>query len=283
MSAKIDIQKIQIGDQFHLFLEAKGPEKQLHIQWPTLPEIKGVEVMDTGSLDSALIGKQIIYKQKYTLTSFDSGNFSIPPIEFINAKTDSLFTDSIPFQVTTLAVDTSAPFKPIKEIIEVKKNWWAFWPYYLVGTILLFSISYLIFRFIKRRKNKKHLQSQNPESPMDKAIRLLGMLKEQGIEESIEGQKHYYSELTHILREFIEKVLHVSVSEMTTEELLKAAKKNVKLKGVRPELKHIFQTADLAKFAKAQPVTTESDHCWKEAVYIIKKINKEQQEDSSQQ
>ncbi|HTO14857.1 MAG TPA: hypothetical protein VLZ83_03765 [Edaphocola sp.] len=283
VSAKTDAKQIQIGDQFHLFLEAKVLDNKFHIQWPSFPKIKGIEIVNTGSVDSAYVGKQIIYKQKLTLTSFDSGAYLIPALEFKTVGQtlidQSEFTDSIQLFVGTIAVDTTAAYKPIKEIILVSKNWWAYWPYFL-GAIIIFAVlSYLFILLFKKLKQRKQYKRAHPESPSQKAIRLLKNLKSNS-DQRIEGQKQYYSELTQILREYIEKVYAISISEMTTEELMKSMKKDNRLRGVRPEIKHIFQTADLAKFAKAHSGIEKREQCWTEAVYIVNKIDKEQKEGS---
>ena len=61
--------------------------------------------------------------------------------------------------------------------------------------------------------------------------------------------KEYQSELTFIIREYLEKRFHVNALEMTTDEIMRAVPEEV-----NPDnLKNILQIADMVKFAKANP------------------------------
>jgi hypothetical protein len=69
-TAKSDARQIEIGDQFHLFLEVHVPNGSGKLSWAKIPEMQGLEIVDTGTVDSALNGKDLIYKQKLTLYGF---------------------------------------------------------------------------------------------------------------------------------------------------------------------------------------------------------------------
>ena len=69
--------------------------------------------------------------------------------------------------------------------------------------------------------------------------------------------KEYYTELTDIIRIYIEDRFNTPAMELTTDELLYKAKMHKSLQPYRQLLETILTTADLAKFAKAQPLPEE--------------------------
>ncbi len=73
--------------------------------------------------------------------------------------------------------------------------------------------------------------------------------------------------------------------EQTTDELLALLKKQTEsraeLRKVRPELKLILRTADLAKFAKANPRPEEQNACMTAALEVIKRTQFKPEEGAS--
>ncbi len=272
-TAKTDAKQIEIGDQFHLFLEVQVPNGSGKLSWAKLPEMQGLEIVDTGTVDSALNGKDLIYKQKLTLTGFDSGIYVIPAFDFPvvepSGNVVNIQTDTLSLVVQTIPVDTTAAIKPIKDIEEVERDWWVYWPWFLAGLAACVVLVFLLIRIFKAISRKRKAP-KNVEKPDQKALRLLQELKTMPLEGE-DGQKQYFSMLTQVVKDYIEARYGISIAEMTTDELLKVAKQNSELRPLRTELKLIFRTADLAKFAKATPGTEAQDLCLDAAVLLVRK------------
>lgn len=279
-TVKSDARQIEIGDQFHLFLEVQVPNGSGKLSWAKIPEMQGLEIVDTGTVDSALNGKDLIYKQKLTLTGFDSGVYVIPAFDFplveASGNTLNIQTDTLSLSVSTLPVDTAAAIKPIKDIEEVEKDLWSYWPWFLAGlvacTVLVFLLIWIFKTISRKRKAPKDV-----EKPDQKALRLLQELKAMPFEGE-DGQKQYFSMLTQVVKDYIEARFGISIAEMTTDELLKVTKQNSELRSLRTELKLIFRTADLAKFAKATPGTEAQGECLDAAVLLVRKTPMEREE-----
>ncbi len=279
-TAKSDARQIEIGDQFHLFLEIQVPNGSGKLSWAKIPEMQGLEIVDTGTVDSALNGRDLIYKQKLTLTGFDSGVYVIPAFDFplveASGNIVNIKTDTLNLVVSTIPVDTTAAIKPIKDIEEVEKDWWSYWPWFLAGlaacTLLVFLLIWIFKAISRKRKAPK-----NVEKPDQKALRLLQELKAMPFEGE-DGQKQYFSMLTQVVKDYIEARFGISIAEMTTDELLKVTKQNNELRPLRAELKLIFRTADLAKFAKATPGTEAQGECLAAAVLLVRKTPMEREE-----
>jgi hypothetical protein len=281
--ARVDAQQIAIGDQFHLFLEVSLNNDDGKIQWPTSLEFEGLEVVDKGRLDSLIDGKSIIYKQKIQLTGFDSGIYAIPPITFLVLKPDGntqqYFSDSFLIFVNAVPVDLQAPFKAEKDIEMVAPAWWYHWPKYLMALGIAASLVGLYWFLRKFRKVKKS-KPQSVELPFEKSLRRLNQIHHQEYVGE-QGEKEYYTLLTDILRDYIEEQFRLNIAELTTDELLQVLKKDKRLSAIRKEMKLIFQTADLAKFAKAQPGFQMQNQIWDSAYSVIQKTKMMPQEGSA--
>ncbi|MBW7912293.1 MAG: hypothetical protein H3C54_00980 [Taibaiella sp.] len=262
IKAQIDARQIVVGDQLRLFIEAKT-DKDEKLVWATIPDtFNSLEVVEKGKIDTTTENGKAIYKQRLLITGWDSGMFVIPSFTFTSVPNGgnpyTISSDSFTIMVQTVPVDTTKPFKPIVDIMEVKTTWRDYIWYILGGLLALGLIAFVIYYFLKNKGVKappppppKHI-----ETPTEKALRLLLELEQKQLWQH-DHVKQYYTELTDILRSYIEERFNTPAMELTTDELLLVAKRH------RDMLKHydalaiILQTADMAKFAKAQPLPQE--------------------------
>ena len=73
-----------------------------------------------------------------------------------------------------------------------------------------------------------------------------------------EDQKTYYTRLTDTLRKYIEERFGFNAMEMTTTEIIARLREN-KDQAMIQELRELFETADLVKFAKYSTLINEND------------------------
>jgi hypothetical protein len=279
--------KIVIGDQVGLFLEVKPNSKSDKVQWATMPDsIKGLEIVEKGKIDTIVSGNTYSLKQRLLVTGFDSGRYYIPSFQFqitTNGQAAAYATDSIPIEVQTVAVDTAKAFKPIKEIIAVKFSIWEYWKEMLAAVILIAFIVFLFVYFVKNKKTKIPIKETKAplEKAHEKALRLLSELKGKQYMQQGKG-KEYFTEMSDILRTYLEERYDITAMEQTTDELLALLKKQTdnkaELRKVRPELKLILRTADLAKFAKANPLPDEYEDCYAAAMEVIRRTQFKEEE-----
>lgn len=83
VDASIDSLQLLIGEQAKVKLEISMDAKQ-KLQLPFLRDtlVKGVEILDIAKPDTQMLndGKRMLIKQEYTITSFDSALYYLPPI-----------------------------------------------------------------------------------------------------------------------------------------------------------------------------------------------------------
>lgn len=261
VNARIDARKITVGDRVRLFIEVKADTTACRVEWAAIPDtFNSLEVVEKGKLDTLVQGKEATYKQRLLLTGFDSGLFQVPAFQFavrpLSGSPYVIQTDSFPLWVQTVAVDTTKAFKPIKGIMEVKATWRDYIEYIAGGAGLILLLGLLIWYLMSRKKKQPPVPDGPKETPQEYALRLLSELEAKQLWQN-QKVKDYYVELTDIVRDYIEARFDTAAMELTTDELLHKAQRHKELRAYYELLSVILRTADLAKFAKAQPLPEE--------------------------
>jgi len=267
VKARIETSQIRIGEQFNLRISVNETE---NVILPKL-ELKGLEVIDSVSLDT--LNHMLI--QKYIITGFDSGAFYIPQQQ-VYVKNQAYLTDSMLVNVATVAIDTTKVKKfPIKAI---KAEPYTFDDFKIYIYILLIALAIIIFWIywfvIRKRKMKEEKPTYKALPPYEEAIYKLNELDEKLLWQN-NKVKEYYSELTEIVRGYIERELKVPALEKTTDEILETLKDFNETETISApketinKLKELLQEADLVKFAKSKPLAIEIEEDRKDAELVI--------------
>jgi hypothetical protein len=91
---------------------------------------------------------------------------------------------------------------------------------------------------------------------------------------SSEDQKNYYTRLTDALRKYIEERFHFNAMEMTSSEIIARLQESDD-KQMIDELRELFTTADLVKFAKYSTLINENDANLMSAIEFINETKQE--------
>ncbi len=291
-TASLDSANILIGDQVKLFLEIDHP-KNVKIEFPQVPdtiqnliEVLGRSKVDTFEMDDKDLMKQI---QSFTITSFDSGSYRIPPYWFsfeTNGIIDSVPSNGVTLNVYSMQVDTtkgptdikmpySAPLT-LKEVIP-----------YILGVILIGAIIFLVLYSIKRKKKNQPIfaRPQKPKEPAHIiALRELNRIKNEKLWQK-DKTKQYYSEITDALREYIEDRFEISAMEKTTDEILQSFRYRKDLLGEKSfnNLSQILSLADLVKFAKYKPLPDDDNLTLVNSYFFVNDTKKEEQKKAEAQ
>ncbi len=280
---KTDTTKIRIGEQINYKIIVDKSEDIIFpkLQLDSLQHLEVVKDFDIDTVKNKII-------KKYTITSFDSGRFAIPP-QRIRYKNKTYKTDSIWIDVATVAVDTiKQPLYPIKAVqhatLTLKDYVLNYW-YFLFALLWLVIIWYVFFRK-KETTEEKYAKLIAKIPPFELAKKQLVELDQKQLWQN-NKVKEYYSELTDILRNYIEKELQVPAMESTTIELINELKtddiwkKLENPKETLTKLNDLLKESDLVKFAKMKPVADEIREHRKETDTILlglKPIKEEIQE-----
>lgn len=256
VTAKVDTTNIRIGEQFNYQVSVENADKGIVFVPLHLDSLHRIEIVDSLNIDT--LKNRLI--QKYVLTSFDSGRYVIPP-QPVYIWNQPYYTDSIPINVATVAVDTlKQKMYPIKAIYSEPYTFDDFKSYlwWILGALILLA---LIIYFVKRRKKTpEEIIASLP--PYEQAIERLKELDSKQLWKK-DKVKEYYIELTDIIRSYIERELNIPALESTTDELMEtisdfnsASKLNIPAETIE-KLKRLLSEADLVKFAKFKPLINE--------------------------
>jgi len=284
VSAKLDTATIALGDQTILRLNATLPING-KVDFPALSDTisSKVQLIDIGKLDTLKDeGNPSKWKlsRAYTITSFDAGIQTIPSFTFTTAEGE-LKTESLPLQVQAVAVDTTKAVYDIKQPLTVTYGLldWLKDNAVLVslGIVVLLLIIGLWYYIRKRKKDSPVVVQVEPSvSAYERALSKLKLLEDQELWQK-DQVKLYHSELTDIIREFLEKRYQIRAMEQTSDEIF-ACLSHMEI----PEqnwnrLRQVLTLADLVKFAKEKPLNTDNEQSMENAISFVKEageINK---------
>ncbi|HNR20872.1 MAG TPA: hypothetical protein PKN75_13720 [Bacteroidia bacterium] len=280
-SATLDTSVILIGQQTKLHLVVTHP-KSVQVQFPFVPDtLSKVEFISKSKIDTiSSDANNITRKQDITLTAWDSGFYVITPFIFTykNAgDTTSLTAETQPLLLTTnvIPVDTTKAIRDITKPIAVGLSWQEMLPYIIAALAVLLIIG--IIYYLKKRKVAVP-EIITPKIPLKPAhiiaIAELDALKEEKLWQ--QGYfKQYHTRITEIIRAYLGRRYNVDALEMTTDDILNHSQINHLNNTNFEQVKYLLQLADLAKFAKAQPLALENEQALSSA-YLFVDATKEQ-------
>ena len=290
--AKLDTVAMLIGDQVKLTLGFSVPKEYI-TSWPVIPDtiLGHLQVISRSRIDTTWSSdkKVISLQQKLLLTSFDSGFFAIPAIRFyykIPPDTTIRFeqAQTMFLRVNTLAVDTTKEIKPIKGPFHIPLSFREILPWILLG-LLVVAIGFVIFYIIRKREKAEPIFRVRPKIrllPHEIALMEFEKLR---VKKLWEGGmiKQYHSELTDILRKYIEDRFQCKAMESTTGEILDDLKDKGDLEqSVLQDLGQILTLADMVKFAKLQAVGTENEESLVNAIGFVNSTIPKMKEESEE-
>lgn len=277
ISTEIDTTFIKIGEQvqWKVTVDIDSTDFVIFPEGQTFSPLETVEAYAT---DTTRNKDRVTLQKIYALTQFDSGAYKLPS-QRIDINGTGFMTDSSLINVATVPVDTlNQKMYDIKPIINVEKSNYTFWKYLLIGLLILLILGGLFYWFVLRKKPLTEEEKVALLPPYDRA--LLELKKLENSKYLIQDEyKQYYSELTTIVRSYLEEDAHVTALESTTGQLiekLELLKDAGELKlddDTIKQFQQILQTADLVKFAKNKPSTTVAEQDRKLVEQIVEKTH----------
>lgn len=254
--AGLDSTQMLIGQQTKLFFEftqKKGDVIVAPIFSDTI--VQGLEIVEPLKSDTSINNDGVmVVKQSYTVTSFEDTLVYIPPYPFVSGD-DTVWSKSLslkviqPFQIDT----TKQEIADIKDVMSPLFNWKALFKmllWTLLGLALL-TAAWFIWRKFYRPKVKGEVKEKLPDlPPYVIAVQKLDKIKQEKLWQQ-NRHKEYHTQVTDVIREYIEYTFDVPAMEMTTDEiLLHLNHLRFEQKSSWLSLQQLLQLADLVKFAK---------------------------------
>ena len=264
IEASIDSTILMIGQQSLLHLNITADQGKV-LQLPVLTDTitAGVEVLNNGKIDTFLLdNNRMQLRQSFMVTSFDSALYYIPPFKVIDGV-DTVFSNSLALKVATYPIDAPDEI----EIFDIKEAWkppfvFSDYIWWFIAPLLLLLAglaAWLIARYL--RKHRKEYVEITPEMLIpahELALKALDEIKQEKIWH--QGRvKEYYTQLTDVLRGYLENRYDIDAMEMTSSEIIESVRDIKEARPIFDRFKELLMTADFVKFAKYTPALDENE------------------------
>ncbi len=252
-SATLDRDKILLGEQITVELKVENINTQSSplLTWFSLPDTANhIEIVKRLPIDTVVVNGTTTYVQNIILTSFDSGDWKLPPLYVLlqnsNNKSDTLAANELSIEVLPVDVSNMQQYHPMKDIIDVDVQ-----PDYLpiAGAILLVLLAGVAvwYFFFKKKNEKLSLQPVAARSLFETTIEQLEKLQKEN-----PPLQPFYTKLDEICRMFFQHQLHIRALQLTSDELMLQLNVYVKPEARTP-FYQLLRLVSAVKFAKYQP------------------------------
>lgn len=282
VKAELDSTQIRIGDQTVFALSITAP-KGIAIKTPKYEVGKnlsaGMEIVEIAGDTIDVDNDRQQINQRLTITAWDEGTYNINPQKIkIGGKEYS--TDKKILKVITMEVDTLHPeqMKPAKDVMDNPFSWLEWLP--LLGWLLVVAALVVVLRYLRKmiRENRRlfpNVLKKKKLLPHEKALQSIEEIKREELEKSVD-QKTYYTRLTDTLREYLEERFSINAKEMTSGEIVDQLMAEEDMTKV-DELRELFLTADLVKFAKYSTANNENAMYLANVAQFVEETKSEEQ------
>ena len=244
LTAVVDKNNILLGEPFHV--QIKGSFAKDQQTWLTIDTLPHFEVLERSAIDTQANYLGITLTQTFTLTSWDSGRWQIPPFE-----AGRLHSAPVAISVSfTSPFDPNQPYHDVKDIIEVKKPLASTWYWYLVFGLILVLLFLLFFPKEKKAPAGKFVSD---EGAYKKALRELDQLKQSG-----PTTDELYTSMIYIFREYLHRRRNIYSYSKTTDDLAIQLSSLELQRPVYQKLVQALRLSDLVKFARFSPTGEEN-------------------------
>ena len=252
--------RIEADENLHIYLDPIDRSEHEHLEVDK-PQVKRIKSED------APTGKAH-YEVTYPLRAFTTGTHTLPPItiKYTGADGDSgsIQTPAYLFGVRAVKPSSDAEMKGIKGPWSVPPNWFL---YILVVFLVIVAIGAISFVYVRRRAKPMDLQSEvlSQRQPHEIAYEQLNRIE--GMNWVAQGEmKVCHTEISHVIRQYIDARYHIPALELTTQELLD----RLQPEDIPKELvRQFFTNCDLVKFARYSPTKPEAHERMEEARRIV--------------
>jgi len=272
--ASIDTANYLIGDWIPLKVEAIHPQNVVFFP-PDVGEKAGdLDIVKIENFQPVVSKDQVHHQWNLILAAYDTGKFEIPAIELRchtagDTAISAFKTEPLQVYIAGAGGDTLKAPHDIKPPVSAPLEFADFLPF----IILIAWVGFLVLAIWWWKKYRKPREKAIEEvkiprlDPYDYANKRFVELENKKLWER-GFVKEYWSELTEIVREYLENAFIFNALEMTTDELFEAGDK---LGLFREEgYRELFRQADWVKFAKFIPAAEDCIKAMKTAGLIVR-------------
>jgi hypothetical protein len=213
----------------------------------------------------------------FRIAIYDTGRVAVPSFRFLyelpgDSTTGEVLTGPIDVVVHAVPVDTTADIRDIKPPLGLAYTWSEILSAVAV-VFLLAVLVWLLVRLFRRRRNGG--SERIAEVIETKPPHILAREQLQVIDKKRLWQnghlKQYQTEVTAVIRVYLEGRFGIGAPEMTTTEILMQMEPTETSTEVVGELEKMLRRADLVKFAKHRTLPEENSETMDSAFSLVEK------------
>ena len=252
-------ESLRVGDLLNLSFEIKHDE-EIQLQLPDLrisllPIEVGEPIISRDENDDGILTERL----EFEAFLFDTGLVVIPSQKIVywhesdSSNRNTIYTDSLRIYVKSVLTADAQAIRDIKEPVEIPQPF-GHWKlvFGILVAIALLAVAYYLWR---KKNDKPIIPFKKPimiKPAHEIALKALIELERENLIEKDEISP-YYTELSNILREYIENRYFLKALEMTTTEMLDAIEKELLYDTIGDIVKSVLTESDLVKFARFKP------------------------------
>lgn len=264
VQAEVDSMMMWVGQQTGLRLSVTCDAGN-KVVFPAYRDtiVRGLEIIPPVITDTQYVnnGQRMTLTRNYVVTCFDSALIYIPsmPVEVDGTEYQSnrlalaFMTYDIPEGEETKIFGPKENMKTPVRLYEAK----GLLVYWFLAIMAIGLGVYLFIRFKDDKPIIRRIKIEPKVPAHVKALSEIEDLRQSGGPHS-EDAKGYYTQLTDILREYINERFGFNATEMTSYEILERLEES-RDKESLAELRDLLSTSDMVKFAKFKPMLNEND------------------------
>ena len=274
VSAIVSRDKIRIGEQFELKLKVEPTSNApLAIDnWFAIPDtFQHFQVALRQPIDTINISSTKTYTQVISITSFDTGKFTLPAFNVVIGGKE-FSTREIAISVSPVDVHMRKDYNDIKDIIEPEpEQEYTIWIAMGIVVVLVIALFFIIRWLIGRRK----LNAYAPSQPLtiEEALQKLDALV------PVYQDKEYqlfFIQLIAICKGYSDNQLHITTYSKTTAEYISVIKQRITDETLLQQYIQLLHWADSVKFAKSVPTPEECQQSLADARALLTNLHSSQ-------
>lgn len=282
--ASIDSAAVTMGGRTALHIEVLKPAGKGAMA--NLPKFErgvendfcGAEVREITVDSTALPEGRMQVNYNIVLQPFEPGTLNFPQFKYV------VDADTFRSEVTTIKViepempkvmRDSLLINPMEGPASIKARWYDYipslpwWWFWVVIPVVLIALGVVLFLLYKKN-GPGLLPRKKIVPPHILALNSLNNLKAKHLPEN-GRDKEYYTELTDILRTYLDGRFHIYAREMSSTQILYAVDHNKEISGWSDRIAKMLEIADIVKFAKVRPLPDENVQSFNTVLDFVEK------------
>lgn len=273
--ARLDSAYILMGNQTALHVEVIGDLDGTGYFMPNDSLCNSVEIakQEDGEIKKLSDDRKQLSKD-FILQGFDSGLYNLPTIYYVQGN-ETIAANKVTLKVIPVNIDTMVTIHDYADVVSAGRNFFDFVPNWMsdygIWFLLLIAVVgaglFVYLKYIKKGK-VPHIVKKKVVPPYVVAMEGLRRLDAKHLCEK--GQeKQFYTELTDILRVYLDKRFNINAMEMTSGQILKSLRGNEDTRMSESLMSKVLEIADFVKFAKVRPLPDDNQLAFSNAMKFV--------------